>query len=47
LAKKILHWTPTVSREEGMKKTYEYFKSLSQEELTKSEHKDFSKHIIK
>lgn len=47
LARKILNWEPKVSREEGMKKTYEYFKSLSQEELTKSEHKDFSKHIIK
>ena len=47
LARKILNWEPKVSRKEGMKKTYEYFKSLSQEELTKSEHKDFSKHIIK
>ncbi len=43
-AKKILGWEPKVSREEGMKKTYEYFKSLSKEELFKSEHKDFSKH---
>lgn len=43
-AKEILGWEPKVSREEGMKKTFEYFKSLSQEELFKSEHKDFSKH---
>src|SRR5690554_136925 len=43
-AKKILGWEPKVSREEGMKKTYEYFKSLTNEELFKSEHKDFSKH---
>ncbi|SDW22063.1 UDP-glucuronic acid decarboxylase family protein [Aequorivita viscosa] len=43
-AKKILGWEPKVSREEGMKKTYEYFKSLTKEELFKSEHKDFSKH---
>ncbi|RMA65977.1 UDP-glucuronic acid decarboxylase family protein [Ulvibacter antarcticus] len=44
-AKKILNWEPKVSREEGMKLTYDYFKNLSQEELFKSEHKDFSKHI--
>lgn len=43
-AKKILGWEPKVSREEGMRKTYEYFKSLSEDELFKSEHKDFSKH---
>ena len=41
----ILSWEPKVSREEGMKITYEYFKSLSPEDLKKSEHKDFSKHI--
>lgn len=44
-AKEILGWEPQVSREEGMLKTYEYFKSLTPEELNKSEHKDFSKHI--
>lgn len=43
-ARKILGWEPRVSREEGMKKTFEYFKNLSKEELFKSEHKDFSKH---
>lgn len=47
LAKKILSWEPVVTREEGMKLTYEYFKNLSQEELSKKEHKDFSKHIRK
>ncbi|MFD0964592.1 UDP-glucuronic acid decarboxylase family protein [Pseudofulvibacter geojedonensis] len=47
LAKKLLNWSPKVPREEGMKKTFEYFKSLSKEELFKKEHKDFSKHIIK
>ncbi len=45
LAKKLLNWEPKVSREEGMFKTYQYFKSLSTEELHKSEHKDFTKHI--
>jgi dTDP-glucose 4,6-dehydratase len=47
LAKKLLDWTPKVGRAEGMKKTFEYFKSFSQEELYKSEHKDFTKHIKK
>lgn len=45
LAKKILDWEPKIGREEGMKKTFAYFKSLTQEELHKSDHKDFSKHI--
>ncbi len=45
LAKKILDWTPKIGREVGMKKTFDYFKSLTKEELYKSEHKDFSKHI--
>lgn len=44
-AKEILGWEPKVSREKGMKITYDYFKSLTEEELFKSEHKDFSKHI--
>ncbi|WP_010228226.1 UDP-glucuronic acid decarboxylase family protein [Gillisia marina] len=44
-AKEILGWEPKVSREEGMKITYDYFKGLTQEELFKSEHKDFAKHI--
>ena len=43
-AKEILGWEPKVSREEGMKRTYDYFRSLSEEELFRSEHKDFSKH---
>ncbi len=44
-AKEILGWEPKVSRSEGMKISYDYFKSLGQEELFKSEHKDFTKHI--
>ena len=47
LAKRILGWEPNVDRKEGMKITYEYFKSLSREELFRSEHKDFTKHIKK
>ncbi|MDB5221932.1 MAG: family oxidoreductase [Chitinophagaceae bacterium] len=34
-AKKILGWQPKVSRQEGLKITYEYFKSLPKEELNK------------
>ncbi|SDR75563.1 dTDP-glucose 4,6-dehydratase [Formosa sp. Hel1_31_208] len=45
LAKTLLNWEPKVNRTEGMKKTFEYFKTLSQEELFKREHRDFSKHI--
>jgi dTDP-glucose 4,6-dehydratase len=45
LAKQLLGWEPKVSRAEGLKKTLEYFKSLSQEELNKIEHKDFSEYI--
>ncbi|WP_418512690.1 UDP-glucuronic acid decarboxylase family protein [Corallibacter sp.] len=45
LAKKLLNWEPKVNREEGMKKTFNYFKNLSYDELRKSEHKDFTKHI--
>ena len=38
-AKEILKWEPKISREEGLKRTYDYFKSLSQEELYKSAHR--------
>ncbi len=41
-AKKILNWEPKIKRAEGMKKTLEYFKTLSKEELEKSEHRSFS-----
>jgi dTDP-glucose 4,6-dehydratase len=34
-----------VKRSEGMKLTYDYFKSLSSEELLKEEHKDFKGYI--
>lgn len=44
-AREILGWEPKVDRAEGMKITYNYFKNLTQEELFKSEHKDFSSHI--
>src|SRR5215213_3314826 len=38
-AKKILGWEPKVERAEGLKITYEYFKSLSKDELNKTEHR--------
>jgi dTDP-glucose 4,6-dehydratase len=45
LAKSLLGWTPKVSRAEGLKITYEYFKSLPTEVLYQREHKDFDKYI--
>ena len=39
-AKQILGWQPKVSRKDGLKITYEYFKSLPAAELAK-EHKEF------
>lgn len=41
-AKELLGWEPKVGRAEGMKITYDYFRSLPKEELVKEEHKDFS-----
>src|SRR5690606_36535454 len=32
-ARRILNWQPRVTREEGMKRTFEFFQSLAQEEL--------------
>lgn len=34
-AKKLLGWSPTVDRAEGLKKTYAYFRSLPEEEWSK------------
>jgi dTDP-glucose 4,6-dehydratase len=44
-AKNILGWEPKVSRQEGLKITYDYFKSLSKEELYKKEHNNFEEYI--
>lgn len=46
-ARAILGWEPKVSRAEGLKITYEYFKSLPEEELYKKEHKDFKSFVRK
>lgn len=40
-AKEILGWEPAVSRSEGLKKAYGYFKAMSPEELWRA-HRDFS-----
>ena len=40
-AKKLLGWEPKVNRKEGIQKTYQYFLSLSKEDLYKNEHKNF------
>ncbi|NNE03754.1 MAG: SDR family oxidoreductase [Eudoraea sp.] len=41
-AKEILGWEPKVGRSEGMKKTYDYFRTLTKEDLEKTEHRDFT-----
>ena len=41
-AREILGWEPKVGRAEGLAITYDYFKSLSEEDLRKTEHKDFT-----
>ncbi len=40
-AKAILGWEPKVKRAEGLKITYDYFKSLPREELFKKDHREF------
>lgn len=46
-AKAILNWEPQVNRAEGLKITYEYFKSLPEDELYKKEHNTFEEYIRK
>ena len=45
LARQLLGWEPKVDRKEGLQITYEYFKSLTIDDLYKKEHKDFSSYI--
>lgn len=47
LARKLFNWEPKISRSEGLKITYDYFKSLPAEELYRKEHNDFEKYIKK
>lgn len=44
-ARQLLGWEPKVSRAEGLKITYDYFKSLPREVLYEREHKNFEKYI--
>lgn len=44
-ARKLLGWEAKVSRSEGLKITYEYFKSLPTEVLYQRDHKNFDKFI--
>ena len=41
-AKSLLDWEPKVMRDEGLKRTYEWFKSLPDERLYRKEHRDFA-----
>lgn len=45
LAKELLGWEPKVPRSEGLRITYEYFKSLPEDELYREEHKNFDAYI--
>ena len=41
-AKALLNWEPKINRADGLKVTYEYFKSLPKDALTNKEHKNFN-----
>ena len=43
-AKTILNWEPKVMRDEGLKRTYEWFKRLPDEKLRIVEHRDFAEY---
>jgi dTDP-glucose 4,6-dehydratase len=47
LARKLLNWEPKISRSEGLKITYDYFKSLPKEALDQSSHNNFNDYIKK
>lgn len=44
-AREILGWEPKIDRAEGLKRTYDYFKSLPKEELSKTDHNNFENYI--
>ncbi len=44
-AKEVLGWEPKVHRSEGLKITLDYFKTLSEEDLYRKDHKQFDKYI--
>ena len=47
LAKSLLDWEPKFSRAKGLKITYDYFKSLSKEELFKKDYMNFDNYIVR
>jgi dTDP-glucose 4,6-dehydratase len=44
-AQDLLGWEPKINRADGLKITYAYFKSLTKEELTKVDHKNFDEYV--
>jgi dTDP-glucose 4,6-dehydratase len=46
-ARALLNWEPKIDRAEGLKRTYAYFKSLTDEELRQTEHNNFDNYIQK
>lgn len=44
-AQALLGWEPKINRADGLKITYAYFKSLTKEELTKVDHKNFDEYV--
>lgn len=46
-AKEILGWEPKVMRDEGLRRTYEWFQSLPEERLYRKEHRDFAEYSRK
>lgn len=47
LAREVLGWEPKMTRSEGLKITYSYFKALPEEDLFKKEHNTFEGYIRK
>jgi dTDP-glucose 4,6-dehydratase len=46
-ARTLLGWEPKIDRKEGLKRTYAYFRSLSEEELRQTDHNNFDQYITK
>ena len=44
-AKRVLNWSPKVSRSSGLKLTYDYFLNLSNDQLIQKEHNNFKNYI--
>jgi dTDP-glucose 4,6-dehydratase len=46
-ARALLGWEPQIDRKEGLKRTYAYFRSLSEDELRQTDHNNFDQYITK